>query len=85
MNGEKTFLPSLRNIEWRTETEKINQAPPYISSNNITELNELIYGGVKLVKEKIGVTSKSTKKKSEPVWKIQLERKILKIYKNRSK
>ena len=36
MNNEKTTLPSLRNIEWRTvkaETDKVN---------NTTELNELI-------------------------------------------
>ena len=38
MNSEKTTLPSLRNIEWRTlktETNKINQILPYISTNNI--------------------------------------------------
>ena len=65
MNCEKTTLPSLRNIEWRTlkiETEKINQILPYIPTNNITELNELIYAGAKLVCEKIGIPSKSTKK-----------------------
>ena len=42
MNGEKTTLPSLRNIEWRIvkmETEKINQVLTYISTNNITKLN----------------------------------------------
>ena len=42
MNGEKTTIPSLRNIEWgtvKTETKKINQVLPYISTNNITELN----------------------------------------------
>ena len=46
MNSEKTTLPSLRNIEWRTlktETNKINQILPYISTNNITKLNEQIY------------------------------------------
>ena len=56
MNNEKTNLPSLRNIEWRTvkmEMNKINQVLPYISTNNITELNELIYTGAKLVCEKI--------------------------------
>ena len=65
MNGEKTTLPSLKNIEWRTgkiDTEKINQVPPYISTNNKTELNELIYAGAKLVCEKIGIRSKITKK-----------------------
>ena len=33
MNSEKTKLPSLRNIEWRTlktEMNKINQILPYI-------------------------------------------------------
>ena len=39
MNGEKTTLPSLRNIEWCTvkpETEKNNQVLTYISTNNTT-------------------------------------------------
>ena len=52
MNSEKITLPSLRNIEWGTvkaETNKINQVLPYISTNIITELNELIYAGAKLV------------------------------------
>ena len=42
---------------------KINQVLTYISTNNITELNELIYGGAKLVCKKIGIPSKSSKKK----------------------
>ena len=41
--------------------------------NNITELNELIYVGAKLVCEKIGIPSKSTKK---PGWEIRLETQI---------
>ena len=67
MNSEKTTLPSLRNIEWRAlkiETEKTNQILPFIPTNNITDLNELIYAGAKLVCEKIGIPWKSTKKKS---------------------
>ena len=69
MDSEKINLPLLRNIKWRTltiETNKINQVLPYISTNNITELNELIYEGAKLVCEKIGIPSKSAKKKSKP-------------------
>ena len=69
MNGKKTTLPSQRNIEWRTvktETKKINQVLTYISTNNITELNELMYARAKLVCEKIGVPFKTTKKKSKP-------------------
>ena len=48
MNGEKTIFASPRNIEWRTvktETNKTNQVQPYILTNNITELNEIIYAG----------------------------------------
>ena len=40
MNIEKTNLPSLRNIEWKTlkiETNKINQTLSYIPTSNITE------------------------------------------------
>ena len=59
MNSEKITLPSLRNIEGKTlkiETNKINQILPYIPTNNVTELNELIYAGAKLVCEKIGIS-----------------------------
>ena len=58
MIREKTTLLSLRNIEWRTvrtDMNKINQVLPYISTNDITELNELIYEGAKLGSEKIGI------------------------------
>ena len=81
MNGEKNTLPSLRNTEWRTvktEMNKINQVRPKISTNNITELNELIYAGAKLVCKKIGISSESTKKESKPGWEIRLETQIKK-------
>ena len=78
MNSEKTTLPSLRNIEWRTlkiETNKISQVLPYKSTN------KLIYAGAKLVCEKIGIPSESTKKKSKPGWEIRLERQIKNLQK----
>ena len=84
MSSEKTTLPSLRNIERKTlkiETNKINHILPYIATNNITELNELIYVRTKLVCEKIGIPSKSTKKQSKPGWEIRLETQIKKITK----
>ena len=73
MSSEKTTLPSLRKIE----TTKINHILPYIPTNNITELNELIYAGAKLVCEKIGIPSKSTKKQSKLGWEIRLETQII--------
>ena len=57
---------------------KINQILPYISTNYITELNELIYTGAKLVCKKIGIPSISTKKQSKPGWEIRLETQIKK-------
>ena len=82
MSSEKTILPSLRNVHWETlkiETNEINHILPYIQTNNITELNELIYAWVKLVCEKIGIPSNSTKKQSKPGWEIRLEMQIWKI------
>ena len=65
MNREKTTLASLRNIEWRTvktETNKLNQVLPYMSTNNVAELNGLIYAGAKLACEKIGMPQKARRK-----------------------
>ena len=48
MTDKKSTLPSLRNIEWKNvkkETEKINKILVNISTNNITDLNNLIYAG----------------------------------------
>ena len=73
MNSKKTILPSLRNTEWRTlkiETNKINQVLRYIITNNVTELNELIYAEAKLVFEKTG---KEQGKNLKPGWEIRLE------------
>ena len=76
MSSEKNILPSFKNTEWKTlqiETNKINHILPYIPTNNITELNELIYAGAKLICEKIGIHSKSTKKQSKLGSEIRLE------------
>ena len=84
MSSEKTNLPTLRNIEWNTfkiETNKINLILPYITTNIITELNGLIYVGLKLVCEKIEIPPKSTKKQSKPGWEIRLETQITKLRK----
>ena len=81
MSSEKTILPSLRNTEWKTlkkETNKINHILPHKPTNNITELNELIYAGAKLVCVKVGIPSKSTMKQSKPGWEIRPEKKIKK-------
>ena len=81
MNSEKTTLPSLRNIEWRiirAETNNVNQVLTYISTNNITELNELIQAGAKLFCEKVGIPSETKKEKSKPGWEFRPETQIKK-------
>ena len=63
MTEKKTTLPSLRKEDWKkvkVETEKINKLLIYISTDNITELNELIYAEAKLVYDKIGVLQRNT-------------------------
>ena len=69
----------------------MNQVLTYIPTNNITNLNELIYAGAKLVCENIGIPSKNTKVKSKPGWEFRLEtqienlRKQLKVVKQKKK
>ena len=58
------------------DINKINKELPYISTNNITKLNELIYAGEKLVCEKIGIPSKARRKKTKPAWETRLETQI---------
>ena len=75
MSEKKTTLPSLRNQDWRTikfETEKVNDLLTNIPTNEITELDDLIYAGAKLVCEKIGVTLKATGRKSKTGWELRL-------------
>ena len=55
MSEKKTPLLSLRNQDRRTvksETEKVNDLLTIILTNDITELNDLIQAGAKLVCEK---------------------------------
>ena len=92
MNSEKTILPSLRNIEWKTlkietnvpasavhilkiETNKIDHILPYIPTNNITDLNELIYAGAKLVCENIGIPQKARRNNKNRDGKLDWNRK----------
>ena len=96
MSSEKTILPSLRNIELKTpkiETNKINHILPYIPTTNITELNELIYAGAKLVcerrwnkreKEKVN-TGKNTVQLEKINQKVLAKEERLKRYRQRIK
>ena len=76
MSEKRTTLPSLRKQDWRTiisETEKVNDLLTNIPTNDITYLNDLIYGGAKLVCEKTGVPLKTAGRKPKPFWELRLE------------
>ena len=50
ISEKKTTLPSLKNQVWRTvksETEKVNDLFTNIPTNDIADLNDLIYAGSK--------------------------------------
>ena len=76
ISEKKIRLPSLRNQDWKivkAETGKINELLIHISTKNITELNQLIYVGAKLICDKIGVLPKNTNKTSKLGWEIRLD------------
>ena len=82
MTEKKTTLPPLRNQDWKkvkVETEKIIKLLPNIPTDNVTELNELIYAGTKLVFDKIGVPLRNTDRNIKPGWGIRLEVQVKKI------
>ena len=62
---KKTILPFVRNQNWKKhkrETEKVNKPLPNIPTDNITKLNNLIYAGAKLARDKtVGTRRKSNK------------------------
>ena len=72
---KKTTLLSLKNINWKPETEKINKLFAHILAKNITELNELIYALAKVVCEKIGVPQKARTEIEKLVEKFDWKRK----------
>ena len=62
----------------KSKTEKENVLLTNVPTNNITELNDLIYSGARLVCEKIGVPLKTTDSKLKLGWELRLESQIKK-------
>ena len=60
----------------KVETEKANKLLPNIPIGNITELNELIYAGVKQVCDKISVPEGKLNINTKSGWEIKLEGQI---------
>ena len=68
MTEKKTSLLPLRNQDWKNQgkTEKGNKLFPNISTDCITELNEQIYAGAKLVNDKISVPLGNSNRNTKP-------------------
>ena len=89
MSEKKSTLPWLRNQDWKTvkvetkkkknQKKKKNELFTHISTDSITELNELIYAEAKVVCGKIGVPQKNTKGNLKLGWDIRLETRIRKL------
>ena len=81
MSEKNTTLTSLGNQDWRTvksKIEKVNDFVTKISTNDIAELNDLIYARAKLVCVKLGIPLNTTGRKSKPGWELRLESQIKK-------
>ena len=79
MSEKKTRQISIKTMtgkQSRQKLKKIHDLFTPISTNNITESNELIYAETKLVSDKIGVPLKNMNRNSKPGWEILLERRI---------
>ena len=76
MTGKNTALPSLTDKDWKkveVETEKVYKLLPNIQTDNISELNELIYSGAKLVCDNIGIHLRNSNRNIKPRWEIRPE------------
>ena len=76
MTVKKTTLSSLRNQEKKKackETVKVNKLLPNIPTGNVTELNNVIYRGVKLVCDKIGIAQGNLNRNTKPGKECRLE------------
>ena len=65
------FSQKLRQEDSQVRNQKVNDLLTNILTNDITELNDLIYAGVKLISEKIGVLLKTTDRKLRPGWELR--------------
>ena len=77
---EKTRLPSLRSCDRAqlgTEVGKVNEAAKRIETQNITELNSLMYVAAHVTTERMGMLKKRKERKTEePFWKRRIKKSI---------
>ena len=65
--GEKNTTPKESRLKKvKVETEKVRKLSEYIPTDHITELNELIYAGIKLVSDKIRSPQRNPNRNTKP-------------------
>ena len=80
MSEPKTTLPSSRIKNGKkVETKKVNNILKHIPTDTISELNEIIYAGVKVVLEEISISLRNQNIKTKPRWEMRLEGLIKKL------
>ena len=80
MAEKMTILPSLRNQDWKIAKAESEKKLTIISTNNITEINELIYAGTKSYRDKIDIPVKNTNRNLKTRWEIRLEKDIRNLW-----
>ena len=68
LTDERKVLLPLRNQDWKKVklvTEEVNKLHKLISTDDITEVNNLIYAGVKIIIVKLGIQIRDEKKSKE--------------------
>ena len=63
----------------KVETKRINKSSPNNLTDNITELNELIYPGWKIACNKISAFLWNMNRNTKPGWEIGLERHVMNV------
>ena len=62
-----------RRVKFKAKTEKVYKSLQYIPTDNITELNELIYAWTKLFSDKISIPIKILSRNTKAGWEKRLK------------
>ena len=65
--------------KFKVNYKKVNKVLQHIPAENITKLNKLIYSGVKIASNKIGITLRNLSRNTKPEWEMRLEGQIKKL------
>ena len=76
---ERTGLPSFKScnrVKLRTEVEAINEVVMEFETDNIMELNSLMYVATNVTIERMGMLKQRKERTKEPFWKKRIKQSI---------